>query len=512
MSPMGGEAVKKLAVAMAAAVAAADEANARSVVDALTGLSGRDWLRLDEVSRQSWTWAEAGPDVVPVAAPGVELVRLVLTSMDRNGWKRQAAVEALATVGGTVAAAAIAVRVSDWVDQVADEAARSLGRLDDDQVAGCVAVLLAGADRSRGHDVATAHLQACADGSLDRLRRLAGAGERSVRVWALDNLVGRQAVDAPALVGLASADADPQVALWAARRLLGDGGQFTPEVVGELVSSRRAVVRAFVTRHGDGAALTQPVLVALLLDRSGAVRAMARWRWGQRWGSPASTYLSVLAAGGGPAMTAAALQGLDDCAHPEAVQVAATYLDHPSPAVRRAAVQTVGRRGRTDQVVALLPRMLVDPAARVSATATRYLARADAGLPEQVWAILSGAATPAAARTTLRLRQKQGTWERVIADLDAMSARGDLEDLGRRDLLAWLQHGAASTYSRPTPTQAAHLADLLKDVDLAHGAKREVAFTAGLPAPIPPTTQGPPRPSGLGKLLTWRNRPTQGNL
>jgi hypothetical protein len=159
------------------------------------------------------------------------------------------------------------------------------------------------------------------------------------------------------------------------------------------------------------------------------------------------------------------------------VQVAVPYLDHPSPAVRRA-------------------------------TATRYLARVDAALPEQVWAGLAAAATPAAARIVLRLRQKQGTWERVSADLDAMTARGDLEDLGRRDLLAWLQRGAASTYTRLTPDQATHLAHLFEDVDLAESTKREIAFTAGLPAPAAPTTQALARPSRLGKLLTWRNRTT----
>jgi HEAT repeats len=503
MTAMRGEKVTGLAVAIAAAVAAADEIAATAAIGELAALSGREWLRLDEVRRRSWTDRE--PGVVPAATPAVELFRLALTSMDRNGWKRQAAVEALATASGTVAAAAIALRVSDWVEQVAATAARCLRRPQDDEgVAATIAVLLAGADRSRGIEAAGAYLDGCAAGSVHRLRVLAGSRERPVRVWALGCLADRQAIDEADLVALATRDNDPAVARWAATRLLGDGDRLAAEVVAALLTSRRAVVRSFATRHAAAAELTRSVLRALLLDRSGAVRATARWRWGQRWGSPAQTYLDALATGSGPAMTAAALHGLDDCAHPTAVQVAVPHLHHPSPTVRRAAVRSVGRRGGSDQVIALLPGLLLDPAPRVSAAANRYLSRVDAALPEQVWTVLAAASTPAAARIALTLRQRQGSWERVGADLEAMTGEGELVDLGRRDLIAWLRCGAASTYTRPTADQATRITRLLDLVDLAESHRREIAFTAELPAPAARRAESPDRPSPLGRLLTWR--------
>jgi hypothetical protein len=93
------------------------------------------------------------------------------------------------------------------------------------------------------------------------------------------------------------------------------------------------------------------MLHGLLLDRSGAVRSMALWRWKRRWGDPGPVYRAVLASGSWPRQVAAAVRGLDEdrdtCLPAEAVPL----VMHPSPAVRCAAADAVGHHGSPDDIV-----------------------------------------------------------------------------------------------------------------------------------------------------------------
>jgi hypothetical protein len=130
--------------------------------------------------------------------------------------------------------------------------------------------------------------------------------------------------------------------------------------------------------------------------------------------------LAALAARGllAGARGAAALLGLDD-EHDETLPATAIpFLAHPSPAVRRAAVQAVGRHASTDDIVGYLTPLLPDASAKVAATALRHLR--DYDLPDSVLDRLDAAGTPRCRMTALSIRRRSGTWNRIRADLTAM--------------------------------------------------------------------------------------------
>ena len=106
-------------------------------------------------------------------------------------------------------------------------------------------------------------------------------------------------------------------------------------------------------------------------------------------------------------------------------------------------------------------------------------------LPASVLASLDTAATPRSRRVALSIRQHSGTWDRIHADLTAISGQDpDLAEASRPDLLAWLQHGAATSYGKPSASQAAEIAALLATPELSDRQRREIAFVTGIRKPI----------------------------
>jgi hypothetical protein len=84
----------------------------------------------------------------------------------------------------------------------------------------------------------------------------------------------------------------------------------------------------------------------------------------------------------------------------------------------------------------------------------------------------------------LSVRQHSGTWNRVHADLAAINGPDPgLAEAARADLLAWLQHGAATSYSKPDVGQATEIARLLGTPKLSDQQRRRVAFVAGIRTP-----------------------------
>jgi len=202
----------------------------------------------------------------------------------------------------------------------------------------------------------------------------------------------------------------------------------------------------------------------------------------------------VLAGPGLARETAAALQGLDED-HADCLPGAAVpFLAHHSPRVRRAAAQAVGRHASADGILEHLIPLLLDSSGKVAATALRYV-RGHA-LPSSVLASLDAAGTPRSRRVALSLRQHAGTWDRIHADLTALSGQDpDLAEAACTDLLAWLQHGAATSYGKPSASQTADIARLLTSSKLSDRQRREIAFVAGIREPSPP--DDPARSSAL---------------
>ena len=430
----------------------------------LGGLTGLGWLRVDESARRYGAGSQlhsglAGWQRCPGAA--VSHPWAVAASMARNGRVREAAVRALAGIAGPVASAALAVRVADWVPEVSAAASAVLAsRTGPEDAAAAIAVLLALGRRQRGREAAARYLARIAAGPEETLRALAGPGDRGRRTWALEALLDRGWLTAEELTARAVGDADPVTALWCARRLAGPGGELEPGTGGRLLGSARSGVRAFAAGKASADVLTRPVLHGLLLDRSGAVRSVARWRWKQQHGAPGPVYLAVLARTSRPRAVAAALQGLDDENDAALPAVAVPFLADPSPAVRRAAALAVARKAPDDDTVRLLVPLLLDPSAKVAGTALRYVRGKQ--LPPSVQAGLDTDGTGRAQRAALSIRQHLGTWDRVLADLSALAGPDPgLADTARADLLAWLQYDGATTYTMPDPLQAERIVGLL---------------------------------------------------
>ncbi len=488
MNGMSGDAIRALVAALADVVIEADLGKAALVVAELAELNGRGWLRLDELARRPyWSWRQSPLDNVaawePVLTAGASLAGLVAASMCRDGRVREAAVNALGRAQTPVAAAALAVRVADWVPEVCSAAwAAVSARTGVNDVAAIVPVVLALQPRVRGREAAASYLAKVAGGPAVTMQALAAAGDRACELWALDALKQRSLLTADVLVDRAMHDPDPVVALWCARSLADPSGELPTACGLRLLASARARVRAFAAGHLSDDQLTRQTLQESLLDRSASVRSVARWRWRRQYGAPGPVYRSALAGAGRPSQIAAALLGLDEDSDDALPAVAVPFLTHQSARVRRAAAQAIGHHADARAIIEYLVPLLGDSSGKVAAVALRQLHGYP--LPLSVPASLDTADTPRSLRIALSIQQHLGTWSRVHGDLAAVNGDDhDLADAARADLLAWLQHGAATSYGQPDADQAAEIARFLATSKLSDRQRRQIAFVAGIRVP-----------------------------
>ena len=484
-------AARTLVASIAEAIAGRDAAALADVVARLGMLSGPQWLRLDQEARRGWPGESAldlagiGDQLLAEAAAGqgpFALVTAVAVSMARDGHARQAAIAVLSRLPGPVAGAALAVRAGEWVAQVRSTAWVAVrARTTSAEAAGIVPVMLALRNRWQGNRPALAYLAAVAGGDAESLFELAGsAADRPGRLWALGILGDRSLLPAGSLLSRALGDRDPVIAVWCARRLTDRPGAVPPEAWERLLSCARAGVRAVALDSVPEEQLAAGRLREMLLDGSGAVRALARWRCKRRGDDPVPVYQEALQRALLPRKVAAALDGLaedHDCSLPE---VAGPFLAHPSSRVRCAAARAYAGHATTDDAIAGLTPLLFADSAKVAATALAFLA--GAGWPAGTLEALDAAGTPRSRRTALTIRQRQGTWDRVHADLVAMNGPDpELASSARDDLLNWLRNGVATAYSAPRPGQAAQIAALLAAASgLTAAHRRRVAFAAGI--------------------------------
>jgi hypothetical protein len=301
-----------LADALIDAVVGADPVRTARVMGQLAGLSGPGRLRLDELARRP-CWGQSPFDAVadwlPLLADGDALAG-VAASMCRDGRIREVAVGLLAGRRAPAAAAALADRVADWVPEVSSAAWAAVSvRTGLKDAAAIIPVFLALGQRRRGRQAAARYLEGIAEGPAATLAALAAAEDRACRLWALQAQADRGLLTEEVLAAWAMRDRDPVVALWCARSLAGPAEQLPALAGPQLLGSARAGVRAFATGHLPDDQLTRHALQHLLLDRSGAVRSVARWRWRRQWGDPGPVYRAVLADPGPARQVAAALQG-----------------------------------------------------------------------------------------------------------------------------------------------------------------------------------------------------------
>src|SRR5258708_3884022 len=129
-----------------------------------------------------------------------------------------------------------------------------------EDAAAVVPVMLALRERWRGRQAADRYLAHVAEGPAATLAALAGAGERSCRLWALGALTERGLHTADALAARAMRDPDPGIALWCAPHLAAPSGDLPGGAGPRLRPSAPAAVRAFTAQHVPDAPLTPHAL------------------------------------------------------------------------------------------------------------------------------------------------------------------------------------------------------------------------------------------------------------
>src|SRR5262245_21336507 len=219
----------------------------------LARLSGPGWLRVDDLARRP-SWRQSPLDDVanwrPFLAADTAVAGVVAASMCRDGRIREAAVQVLSGRADPVAAAALAVRVADWVPEVAAAARAAVSaRTGPEDAAMIVPVFLALGQRIRGRQAADGYLADLADAPPATLQALAAADDRACRLWALATIQARGLMTADVLAAQAMRDPDPVVALWCARALAGPSGELPAPAKRLLLKSARAGVRAFAVEH-----------------------------------------------------------------------------------------------------------------------------------------------------------------------------------------------------------------------------------------------------------------------
>jgi hypothetical protein len=360
------------------------------------------WLYLDRFARGG---GAAGVVTHPAALRGgSDLLRLLVASLDGDGYVRQAAVEGLAATGGPLAVSALVLRSSDWVAQVREPAVAALNRRTlPDEAASAVRLLVRMGGRRR------------AAGVLEAYGELLSAPERRRSVRALaadeDSLTRRFGVELALRLGeyvpgdllrTALRDPDQVCRRLCAQRLL----ETDPQQAARLLRSRSAAVRelAVGALPDDVPALR---LVGPLADRAQVVRAQARWRFYSRGEPPVDVYRKQLSKPlrGVPEREVAGLvTGLGECGDASDVPLLSRLLEpRYGPVVRRAVARALGRLATPEELVALLGPLALDHDAGVAREAFEALARVAGQVPAETMWVGRTRPEPAVRRAAERL-------------------------------------------------------------------------------------------------------------
>jgi HEAT repeat protein len=409
-----------------------------------------------------------------------------VTSLHVDGRIRERATQLLATKDSRVATQALSVRLLDHVPQVRAQAWEALGpRLGLGTAALVLDVLLAGRNRQHaGHaltDTQDALLNLTSDREL--VHALIGASSRRVRRWGFTLGHERGLLSPDELIAAALRDQDQWLRTMCAEWLmaLADSSRLTTLLDAKSVEARLVALTRVPDDH-----LSDGTLGDLMTDRAPRVREQARWRARRRGLDVASFYRHELSAADIPRVIAACLDGLALEGAEQDLPISVEFLEHDSARVRSAAVSVVvGRAGREEAVSVLTP-MLLDPSARVSATAARALARL--GAPPSTADSAWSSTHPASRRAAWRLTREYGGWYRVEADLRAAGdSDPQLASLGISGIVNWLHMSAATTWDRLPEEQRARISALLHASGLDGHRTRVVAFHAGIR--LPPSTE-----------------------
>ncbi|KOU59947.1 hypothetical protein ADK57_31525 [Streptomyces sp. MMG1533] len=376
-------------------VAAGRLAEGASVRDVLDVGDPRAWVALDAGTR-SWLRPDLLPTRAEIAGRPARLSalrrtgapaepRLALALCHRDGRVRETALEP--AVGHPALWPLVVVRTTDWVPPVRERAREVLRAvLDDVDTAVTLAplILLVGR-RDRGAFGVDLLDEVLRRAPLERLASLLTHPDRAVRRFAYRLTVDEGHLSPAELARAAARDTDPVVQDLCAEAALAavseDGGY--DDVLEPLLTARGPRVRsAGVTalRRAGRPDLAE----RFLADRSGLVRACARYVVRQSGGDPLIWYRRRCAVPGDPALPPGAVAGLAECGERADADSLWALLDLPpssrlrssrgaptAPGVRARAVAGLRALDVTD--VRPLRALLDDPEPRVVREATLAL-------------------------------------------------------------------------------------------------------------------------------------------
>ncbi len=471
-------------VSAAALLVAARDAAGRdrdAVVEVLGAAGVRWWLQADVLLRRQWWNAPRWSlRIARLVADGdADLLGLLVAACHHSGWVREAAVAGMAGRVHPAAVTVLAVRTTDWVQQVRDRARVVVEPLLAGGDAGTLVRLAqvgyAVRQRRGGTWLADKLDARLADLSAAALRPLLAASDRPTRRAAYRAGIGTGALGVNELVAAARKDDDQPIRVMCAQAAVRSAD---PDALRALLSSRTAVVRAealyALVHRGEVDAA-----VAALADRHPAVRGVAQAALRRAGTDPADHYRR-LTTNGWP--EPGAIAGLGETGRPGDAETLIGCLGHPRPRGRLEAVRALRRLGVTPREKLLA--LLRDPSPAVTRQVVATLRRDAAGIDAAVTGDLLRPDQPPHVRFAgYRLATWAGGWRRLSANLDLVDdADQRLRDTARSDIGTWLAREAATTYQPPDPRLAAELSRQIRAAEPALGAgtARLLRFHAAL--------------------------------
>ena len=347
-------------------VAARRLAEGAALSDVLDAGDPKAWLELDAGIR-SWShWLP--PELLPTLTevdgrrPWLAALpesRLALALCHLDGRVREAALGQAVRCPGVWPL--VVVRTADWALPVRERAREVLRTvLDLDAAVRLAPLILLGSRRGRGVFAVDLLDEVLRRSPGKRLAPLYTDPDRAVRRYAYRLAVDERHLSPAELARAAARDPDPVVQNLCAEAALAavpeggvDGGALDALLGARGPQVRSAGVTA-LRRAGQGERAEE-----FLADRSGLVRACARYVVRQTGGDPPAWYRHRCAVPGDPALAPGAVAGLAECGERADAELLWPLLDHPAPRVRARAVAGLRTLDVTD--VRRLRALLDDP-------------------------------------------------------------------------------------------------------------------------------------------------------
>ncbi|MFD7460810.1 MULTISPECIES: hypothetical protein [unclassified Streptomyces] len=412
------------------------EGGAAALRDALGTGDPDAWADLD-LNVRGWAPYRALPTRAQAAGP-LDAYGLALALCHRDGRVREVALGRLLPDHPELLPLAV-VRAADWADPVRDRARDVLRTALDPVTAVALAplILLVGR-RERGAYAVGLLTEVLRRTPLDGLAPLLRHRRPAVRRFAHRLAVEEGLLSPAELAHTAARDTDvvvldlcAQAALAAVREGRGTYDDVLPSLLGARHPSARSTGVTALRAAGRMEAAE-----AFLSDRSGLVRACARYVVRQGGGDPRTVYLGLCARPGDPALPPGAVLGLAECGERADAGLLVASLAHPSRRVRARAVAGLRLLDAAD--TERMRALLDDPAPGVVREAAAALLPSASGLPEEWLTERLAAGRPQAVRVAaFRLLIARGGVVRLRA------AVGLLHDPDPK-----LRHWAAQTVQR----------------------------------------------------------------